>query len=281
MEPDKKSVLLYERRKLYADSVSYSINNLGVKCNVVTSDENFHGKMKTDSFSHIFISRVLFEKNKDIIMELSGDSKIVLLAEFGESIPIGDWSVLSMPVHVVFIANIFNNISERFVYNEGKEFAARFTAVDAKVLVVDDINTNLKVVSGLLLPYEMEIDLCTSGAEAINAVQLNDYDLVFMDHKMPEMDGVETTQHIRAWEAEKKRDRLPVVALTANAVSGMREMFLQNGFDDFLSKPIDTVMLNAILKKWVPKEKQADSALESGKTKSPHLPVIEIEGVAV
>jgi len=135
-------------------------------------------------------------------------------------------------------------------------FKAKFNAPKARVLIVDDISTNLKVAEGLLMPYKMKIDTVLSGQEAIDQIadatrRARPYDLIFMDHMMPEMNGVEATKQIRYMGYD-----LPVVALTANAVSGTREMFLSNGFNDFLSKPIDTFKLNAILEKFIPKEKQ-------------------------
>ena len=285
--PKEKRALLYERRTVYADSIVYAITNLGVKCELVSSAEQFCDVMKKGSFSFIFVSHALFKKSQDAVLQFGKDAQIVLLAEFGDVPPLGHWSVLSMPAHALSIANVFNGVSDSFAYNTSEELTVRFTAPDAKVLVVDDINTNLKVVHGLLLPYQMDIALCHSGAEAIQAVQSQDYDIVFMDHRMPEMDGVETTQHIRAMgKEESSYKNLPIVALTANAISGMHEMFLQNGFDDFLSKPIDIVKLNAILEKWIPKEKQkgfaTDSAIMRSKTThaSKLLPVIfAIEGL--
>jgi len=127
----------------------------------------------------------------------------------------------------------------------------KFNSPKAKILIVDDIETNLKVAKGLMQPYKMKVDLRLSGAEAIEAVKANNYDIVFMDHMMPEMDGIEATKRIR-----KDYPDLPIIALTANAVSGMKEMFISNGFNDFLSKPIDIIKMNAILAKWLPKEKQ-------------------------
>jgi CheY-like chemotaxis protein len=135
----------------------------------------------------------------------------------------------------------------------------RFIAPDAKILVVDDITTNLKVAEGLMLPYRMQIEVCRSGKEAIELVQHNNYDIVFMDHMMPEMDGVEATLKIREHGSKDGNDyyqTLPIVALTANAVSGVKEMFLQNGFNDFLAKPIELVKLNTILETWLPKSKR-------------------------
>ncbi|MDR2577626.1 MAG: response regulator [Chitinispirillales bacterium] len=131
---------------------------------------------------------------------------------------------------------------------------ARFNAPDARVLIVDDIRTNLEVAKGLLAPYDMRVDTCMSGSEAITLIRLNDYDLVLMDQMMPEMDGLETVKRIRGMECACTR--LPIVALTANAAAGTREALLQNGFDDFLTKPIDTAGLNGVLEKWIPPKKR-------------------------
>jgi CheY-like chemotaxis protein/HPt (histidine-containing phosphotransfer) domain-containing protein len=128
-----------------------------------------------------------------------------------------------------------------------------FTAPDADILLVDDLPSNLLVAEGLLSPYNVRIVTCRSGREAVELVRSRSFDLVFMDHMMPGMDGLEATAAIRAMD---ERDEMPIVALTANAVSGMREMFLLNGFDDFLSKPIAARALEAILRKWIPMEKQ-------------------------
>jgi CheY-like chemotaxis protein len=163
---------------------------------------------------------------------------------------------------------------------------ARFIAPDAKVLVVDDINTNLKVASGLLAPYMMHVDLSTGGAEAVLAVKSKEYDLVFMDHKMPDMDGVEATEVIRAMgETDAYFNELPIIALTANAVTGMKEMFLENGFSDFMTKPIDTVKLNSVLEQWLPKDKQKSYANGNARAANSAGPIngslVEIEGLNV
>jgi len=281
--PEEKTALIFERREIYAASIFYAIDNLGIKCEIVSNDEAFCDMLKKGIFSFVFIPHVLFEKNSDAILQFGRNSKIVLLTEFGESTPVGNWSVLSMPAHAISVANIFNGISDGFSYNTSEELIVRFTAPNAKVLIVDDINTNLKVANGLLLPYKMAIDLCNSGEAAIKAVRSKDYDIVFMDHRMPGMDGVEATEHIRALGDEKSYFRnLPIVALTANAVAGMQEMFLQSGFNDFLSKPIDTVKLNTVLEKWIPKDKQIDSSMKNEKAVNTNeLPpvTITIEGL--
>jgi CheY-like chemotaxis protein len=151
---------------------------------------------------------------------------------------------------------------------------ARFTAPDFRVLIVDDNATNLKVEEGLLAPYRMRIDICASGEESIELVGRNIYDLILMDHMMPGMNGIEAVSAIRALGG--RYETLPVVALTANAVSGMREMFLDNGFDDFLSKPIEIPKLNELVERWVPSERHKRI---SGRVNEKQSGFIEIEGL--
>ena len=126
-------------------------------------------------------------------------------------------------------------------------------APDAKVLVVDDNEFNIRVAEGLLGLFKINAQTASSGKEAIDLVQKNEYDLVFMDHMMPEMDGVEATGIIRNLGGKFKD--MPIIALTANAVQGAKEMFLSNGFDGFISKPIDIQEMYGILKEWLPTEK--------------------------
>ena len=116
-----------------------------------------------------------------------------------------------------------------------------------RVLVADDVNTNLYVIRGLLVPYGLSVETVTSGFEAIDKIRNGaNYDIVFMDHFMPKMDGVEAVKIIHEMGYKQ-----PIVALTANALTGQEEMFLANGFDDFISKPIDIRQLNIVLNKFV------------------------------
>jgi CheY-like chemotaxis protein len=122
-----------------------------------------------------------------------------------------------------------------------------------KVLVVDDVQTNLDVARGLLLPYGLTIDCVLSGKEAINRVRAGSvrYDAIFMDHMMPELDGIETTHIIRNEIDSDYAKIVPVIALTANALSGNEEMFLRNGFNAFISKPIDIMRLDVLLNQFI------------------------------
>jgi CheY-like chemotaxis protein len=142
-----------------------------------------------------------------------------------------------------------------------------------KVLVVDDVESNLFVAKGLLSPYRLQIETAFSGSEAIEKIKnlANQepggmYDIVFMDQMMPHMDGIETVKNIRTWENKQNLSNeykhIPIVALTANAVVGQSDIFFANGFDGFISKPIDVRELNVILKKYV-RDKQPPEVIEA------------------
>ncbi len=126
------------------------------------------------------------------------------------------------------------------------------SAPDAAVLVVDDNEVNLHVASGMLGLCDIQSDTALSGQEAIEKIWNKKYDIVFMDHMMPGMDGVETTLLLRK---KYTPEELPIVALTANAVGGARETLLAAGMNDYLSKPMDKVPLNRVLQRWLPAEK--------------------------
>jgi CheY-like chemotaxis protein/HPt (histidine-containing phosphotransfer) domain-containing protein len=209
--------------------------------------------------------------------------RLVLLADYGSESGIHNIRFLILPVHSLSIANIMNHKTEPRSGVERGRAVIKFTAPSARVLIVDDIATNLKVAQGLLLPYNMIIDTCTSGAASLEFFKKNKYDLVFMDHMMPGMDGTEAAAAIRTWEDQSAqvlenpplgfgedetqknpRKRIPIIALTANAVSGMKEMFLYRGFNDYLAKPIEMLKLHEILRKWIPREKQIGEKPDRG-----------------
>jgi len=129
-----------------------------------------------------------------------------------------------------------------------------------RVLVIDDVETNLYVARGLMAPYGISIDTALSGFEAVDKIRDGAvYDIIFMDHMMPRMDGIEATKLIRSLGYSK-----PIVALTANALAGQAEMFISNGFDDFISKPIDIRQLNAVLNRMI-RDKQTQEVLDEAR----------------
>jgi CheY-like chemotaxis protein/HPt (histidine-containing phosphotransfer) domain-containing protein len=132
---------------------------------------------------------------------------------------------------------------------------ARLSAPDARILVVDDNRMNLQVMERLLKQYDVQVVTAASGKESLERIADGGFDLVFMDHMMPEMDGVETLHAIRQMPGEYFK-QVPIVALTANTVTGAREALLAEGFDDFVDKPIRSQRLDSLLQQYLPTEKK-------------------------
>ncbi len=127
-----------------------------------------------------------------------------------------------------------------------------------KVLIVDDMKANIDVAKLLLKPYQLNIETAESGLEAINLVRSgNEYDIIFMDHMMPVMDGMEAVKELRTMGYKS-----PIIALTANAVVGQQDIFISNGFDGYISKPIDIRQLNDSLNKFI-RDKKNNAATAS------------------
>ena len=140
------------------------------------------------------------------------------------------------------------SVSERINYRE------KFVAPDARVLVVDDTPVNLTVFVSLLKRTGLKIDTAESGDEGISFFTANHYDVIFLDHMMPDKDGIETLREMKTI-TDTPNTQTPIICLTANAISGMREMYTNAGFDDYLTKPIDTERLEMMLLKYLPEEK--------------------------
>jgi len=254
-QPEKKKVLVYEGRNIYARAMSWSLENMGVPHTIVTNQDDFTEVLHKEEWFYVFSGYGLYENIAPVMNQgnFPGGKKppLALMVEWGTEAYIPGARFVSIPVQSLSIANILNGTADSKYYAKSSGIT-RFTFPQARILVVDDIATNLKVVEGLLAPYRAAVDTSLNGLNAIELVKRRKYDIIFMDHMMPEMDGIETTAIIR--KSEKKT---PIIALTANAVVGMREMFINNGFNDFLSKPIDVSKLDEMLNRWIPEEKRA------------------------
>ncbi len=134
------------------------------------------------------------------------------------------------------------------------EYETSFTAPEARVLVVDDNQTNLLVFRGLLKETELQVDTSDSGMEALDMIKAEAYDIIFLDHMMPDMDGIEVMQQIKSSD-DHVNVGIPVIALTANAIVGAREQYISAGFTDYLSKPIIPEKLEKLIADYLPKEK--------------------------
>lgn len=157
-----------------------------------------------------------------------------------------------------------------------------FSAPEAKILIVDDNEMNRKVAEGLIRPLNMQIDTADSGVDAISKMEQTHYDIVFMDHMMPGMDGIETTEQIRAKE-DPYMKQVVIIALTANAILGIREQFIAAGMNDFVGKPIELAEIVAKIKQWLPKNliQAPGTVLEQKQTETsqPTKPASATDGV--
>ena len=147
------------------------------------------------------------------------------------------------------INNTFISERERQAFNMG-----RFIAPSGRVLVVDDNAMNIRVVKGLLDEYQIKVTQALSGRESLEKIVSRDYDFVLMDHMMPEMDGIEALRRIRGKEGDYYKN-VPIIAFTANAVAGAQEMFINEGFADFIEKPVEKAVLERVLRRNLPPDK--------------------------
>jgi CheY-like chemotaxis protein/anti-sigma regulatory factor (Ser/Thr protein kinase) len=179
-------------------------------------------------------------------------------------------------------ADIANKL-RNFCYADDNRIAnKKLVRIDlsyARVLVVDDMETNLDVAAGLFGKYKMQVDCAASGREAIEKIREGTpaYNAIFMDHMMPGMDGIEAAHRIRALGTDYAKN-IPIIALTANAIQGTDKMFYEHGFQAFISKPIDVTELDTVIRKWVRDEKRQEVTVVEALSASENI-VITIPGV--
>ena len=185
----------------------------------------------------ILMGQEEYEENSSYFDELSRKNILVAVSASDGFAPNSGSKVMVMP-KPLYAYPLMKLINEGRVDIDFTDGAVKPVFTGVRALIVDDEPMNLVVATGLFKDYELIIDTAGSGMEAIEKYRVNDYDVVFMDHMMPEMDGVEAMKHIKACAADMHKNVI-VIALTANAVSGAREMFMREGFDGFIAKPIN------------------------------------------
>lgn len=202
----------------------------------------------------VFIEHPLFTDVGVEYAKSHPEVTVVLIVDFYDKVDydIPNVLILKKPLFALNLAMILNE-EELHIDNDTEEKEFDFIAPNAHILIVDDNAVNLTVAEGLLEPLKMKIDTAEGGKEAIEKISKVHYDIVFMDHMMPELDGVEATHIIRRLHPEY--NDVPIIALTANAIEGTKELFCREGMNDFVAKPIELRMLAAKVKQWLPVEK--------------------------
>jgi signal transduction histidine kinase/CheY-like chemotaxis protein/HPt (histidine-containing phosphotransfer) domain-containing protein len=254
--PESKHILFFENRPLIFEAVKKSFHNLGLNPVCFQDTGGFLAELEKGIYDYAFVSSRYAPECIHVLSKGVPKTQLVIMVEMGDVAVSREVKSIMMPVYSLPIANVVNNIHDAgTVKNLRPRF--EFTAPTAKILIVDDISSNLRVARELMAPYNMEVHTCLSGAEAVKLVRENRYDIVFMDHMMPGMDGLEASAAIRAMgSGDDYFRKLPIIALTANAVSGRREMFLDRGLNDFIAKPVEIKHLDSVLERWLPREKK-------------------------
>ncbi|MBQ9437688.1 MAG: response regulator [Lachnospiraceae bacterium] len=183
--------------------------------------------------------------------------------------------VMRRPETTLNLVHVLNDQEmQRLPSEDSAAFKIDFTAPEAKILIVDDNAINITIAEGLLRPLQAQCDSALSGEDAIAKVKRNTYDIILMDHMMPEMDGMETTDKIR--KEIPSAANTPIIALTANVMEGVRDMFIKGGMNDFVGKPVDIKELITKVRQWLPPEKiQEGENSEEGAGEE----IVEYEGL--
>ncbi len=236
-------------------SNEYLYDNLRKLCSRygVIYVENGADGMPVADIDFYFVDSAGLHEIEDMInagRSVSG-KKFVLLNPLLETCDSERFTGINKPLYSLKFCQIING--EEVMAPVINDDNVTFTAPDAHILIVDDNEMNLKVARGLLEPLCMQIDTADSGKKAIQMIMEKRYNIVFMDHMMPGMDGIETTERIRKMDDDYYRN-VPIVALTANAVMDARSRFTAAGMDDFVAKPIEMKAICSIIKKWLPRE---------------------------
>ncbi len=235
--------------KIKAEVLAAKIRKMGIECAFLNKPSEI------GSFTHVFLDEAKCVKLP--LMPDAAKTKLIAVARgLGEErlLP-GRAEFVNTPLSGSVVARLLAPETEP--EKEEDNGAVEHTGLRLKgthMLVVDDNKINREIAQSFLLFYGGEVDTASSGLEAVEMVRKGNYDMVFMDHMMPEVDGVDATKMIRSLEGGKY-SRLPIIALTANVVGDVRNMFLENGMDDFLSKPMEIDEIERVFQQWLPIDK--------------------------
>ena len=248
LKPEKYKVP--EIRDYYNATITHLVQGLDLTVHRVLDSEELKKLADMYQLTHLIIGKEEYEENASYYEELSKRICVVLVTDDDVLPADSRVNLMKKPFYCLPMVNILN--SKTFADVDGFEREKNMICPGVRVLVVDDEPMNLMVAEGIFHDYQMKVTTAEGGMKAIEIFQTEEFDLIFLDHMMPEMDGVETLKRLRKIQADTGKACV-IIAFTANAVSGAREMFLQEGFDEFLSKPVEDHELRRLLEKVLPK----------------------------
>lgn len=248
LRPEKYAVP--EVRSYYDEMITHMVQELELVLHRVFNFEELEKLLSMYKLTHLFIGREEYEENINYFEKLGKSIEIAVISDDGIVLPEGsNVKLIRKPFFCLPVVSMLNAGTDK--NSNGIENECMICP-KVRALVVDDEPMNLMVAEGILRDYKMQVKTAESGLKAIEICGREEFDLIFLDHMMPEMDGVETLKQLRRIHTGEGRT-LTVIAFTANAVSGARDMFLKEGFDEFVSKPIEYMELERVLKKVLPK----------------------------
>lgn len=248
LKPEKYEIP--EVRNYYNETITHMIKGMDVSIHRVFNVDELKALTGIYQITHLFIGAEEYEESSVLFEELADRMTVIVVAD-KHFVPLSGTKtkLLRKPFYCLPIANMLNAEAAQDEFSFAEK---RMLCPDVRVLVVDDEPMNLMVAEGIFREYEMQVRTVHSGMAALELCEKEDFDLIFLDHMMPEMDGVETLKRLRRLLTDSERSAT-IIAFTANAVSGAREMFFEEGFDEFVSKPIEMVELERVLRNVLPK----------------------------
>jgi PAS domain S-box-containing protein len=247
--PDNKHrrVAILEQNDVQALLLEEKISSLGAKCEII------HNLDDMALYSHVFFNP---SRLHDVVKANCPNTKLITVArditDNKKMYP--NIEFVYMPLTSSLLWRLLGGVTTCPESGNTQDEELTVLLHDVSILVVDDSEVNLVIAEDVFEAYGARVDIVDSGAEAVEMIQKKDYDIVFMDHMMPDMDGVDTTKVIRRLGDDKYK-KLPIIALTANVVGDARDMLLQSGMNDFLSKPMEYKEIEKVLREWLPKDK--------------------------
>ena len=249
--PEIYSVLIYVSDEEERLALRKIFNSLHVYSELATDKRTFESYVSGNSYSHIFISSQLYYGDMRFLEREINKEHLVIISNLNESVSMNKVGyIMTRPIHILNVASVLLNKDTPYAREVVRKDG--FKCSRARILVVDDNLTNLNVASGILRKYGATVLTALSGREALSVLEREHIDLVYLDYMMPEMNGIDTLEAIRAMK-DPATAGVPIVALTANVINGAKEMFLEAGFDDFISKPLEIDRIEKSLRNLLPR----------------------------
>ncbi len=246
------SILIYTKNTEDHDVWIDILGQFQLYPNFITGPNAFRQAIENKKYTHIFIDDVFYPILKDTIKTAQIMNEIYVLTEAGSIYSdFDDCKILRKPMTCICVANALNNTWDASNYKVAQKREAVIYP-EGKVIIVDDSIVNLRVLEGMLQTFDVKITKCQSGAEALSVLEKDEFDLIILDQRMPEMDGIELLHIIR--KLDNANAMVPILCATADFGTEVSRMLLNEGFQDYLAKPVRRFYLERMLRQYMPAE---------------------------